>query len=383
MRKWRRTVGYAGALLVLASSLRAQTPTLSVKITSPAGGTNFAKCSDLVVTTDPQIQGGEIKSVGLFRNGVGMSAKSKAPFEFKLANFPPGYYVLVAKLTAKTGETAFSDPVIITVGDAEQGNVLMNGGFDCSLFPWTLGLSGGAVATVTIDTAAGLSGGGAAFITIENGGTANWHVQFQQPVAIDSGHTYLLSFTALSSESTRPINIAIQQTGNPYNVYYQVDPTLEGLQDYGPFVYECVTTDHAVSLRINVGNINNTMVWLDGIKWVDQTLTGLNERKSLNAAGTPASGLLSRNYPNPFNPGTTIQYRLPGDGSVTLSLFNLRGQLVRTLVQEKQQTGDHSIRWNGENEAGERVPSGVYVYLLRLRTADGSFTVSRKIMSLE
>jgi flagellar hook assembly protein FlgD len=66
-----------------------------------------------------------------------------------------------------------------------------------------------------------------------------------------------------------------------------------------------------------------------------------------------------------------------------LALYNLRGQSVRTLVQENQKSGDHSVRWNGENETGGRVPSGVYVYHLKVKTADRTSTLSRKIMLLE
>jgi hypothetical protein len=365
-----------------ASLIQAQAPVMSVRITGPAGGEHYAKCSNIVVTVDPQIQGGEIKNVILYRNNVGVTAKTKAPWEYTLKNYPPGYYVFTVKMTAKTGEIVYSDPVTVTVGDAEKGNILSNGEFDCSMQPWALGLNT-AKATYTIDTSAGISTGAAALVNIENGGTATWHVQLQQPLAVDSGHTYIFSFTAQTTENTKVIDVSIQMNRDPYTVYYQVSPTIEALQDYGPFTWECPVTDHDAWIRFNIGNTNNMIFWLDNVKWIDVNLTGLKDRNPPNADAVPSRSLLSRNFPNPFNPGTTLQYSLPDDGDVTLTLYNLRGQAVRTLARANQKSGDHSVRWDGTNEAGERVPSGVYVYRLTVKTADRTSTLSRKIMLLE
>jgi hypothetical protein len=373
---------FLGVVALFAVRAAAQ-PVMSINITNPSTGTHFAECSEIVVTVDPQIQGGDIKNVSLYRNEVAVTAKTKAPWEFTLKNSPSGYYILKVKLTAKTGEFVYSDPVYVYVGDAEKGNILMNGEFDCGLTPWTLYLGGGAQATMSIDTTAGLSEGGAVLIDIVNGGTINYHVQFQQPVRIDKGHTYVLFFTAMSTQAALPVQICIQQSGSPYYNYFQVDQTLESPQEYGPFTYKCDSTDHAVSMRINVGNFNNTQVWFDDIKWFDASLTGLKDRKPLNGNNVPSARLLSRNYPNPFNPSTTILYRLPEEGSVSLILYNLKGQEVRTLAQENQKPGDHSVMWDGANGAGERVPSGVYVYQLKVKTAGGSSSVSRKIMLIE
>jgi pectate lyase len=83
---------------------------------------------------------------------------------------------------------------------------------------------------------------------------------------------------------------------------------------------------------------------------------------------TPHASHLAPNYPNPFNPMTTIQYRLEGDGfsSVSLRLYNLLGKEVRTLVDESQKAGAYTVIWDGKNNAGQQVPSGVYAYQLQV-----------------
>ncbi len=71
-----------------------------------------------------------------------------------------------------------------------------------------------------------------------------------------------------------------------------------------------------------------------------------------------------RNYPNPFNPETTISFELNSKGKTKLEIFNIKGQKVKELVNEKLSAGQHNIVWNGTNNNNKRVASGVYFYSL-------------------
>jgi len=93
----------------------------------------------------------------------------------------------------------------------------------------------------------------------------------------------------------------------------------------------------------------------------------------------PASYELEQNYPNPFNPTTTINYILPKNTEVSLKIYNVLGQLVRTLVDTKQMAGNYSIRWDGADEYGRSVASGVYLYSLRA----GEFVQVRKMLFVQ
>ncbi len=81
--------------------------------------------------------------------------------------------------------------------------------------------------------------------------------------------------------------------------------------------------------------------------------------------GLPSEFSLEQNYPNPFNPETTIRFSLTESGYVTLSIFNIKGQRVRTLVSNPTNTGIHSVVWDGRDDQGQILPSGVYIYELR------------------
>jgi len=95
-------------------------------------------------------------------------------------------------------------------------------------------------------------------------------------------------------------------------------------------------------------------------------VTSIDEITGVRTA--PDRLLLEQNYPNPFNPSTTIIYHVPTSSKVKLQIYNLAGQQVATLVNEKRQAGIYSIKWDGTDESGRTVSSGLYLY--KLESAD-------------
>ena len=89
-------------------------------------------------------------------------------------------------------------------------------------------------------------------------------------------------------------------------------------------------------------------------------------------APEPGKLILHQNYPNPFNPSTTISYNLPKTGSVRLDIYNIKGQLVRTLVNDHKTAGSHSVIWDGKDDNGRAASTGVYFY--RMVTPDKVLT---------
>jgi len=94
---------------------------------------------------------------------------------------------------------------------------------------------------------------------------------------------------------------------------------------------------------------------------------------------TPQGYVLHSNTPNPFNPETVIRYDLPTESDVVLEVFDLVGQRVRVLVADALSAGAHQVVWDGRNEAGESVSSGLYLYRLRV----GRFAQVRSMMLLK
>ena len=96
------------------------------------------------------------------------------------------------------------------------------------------------------------------------------------------------------------------------------------------------------------------------------TLNGENilGRKEITVAPIPDQFLLYQNYPNPFNPITTIKYALPKASYVDISIYDVLGHKIKSLVREQQNPGIKHIEWDTSNESGRKVSSGVYFYII-------------------
>ena len=105
-------------------------------------------------------------------------------------------------------------------------------------------------------------------------------------------------------------------------------------------------------------------------------VTGVNDK---NGNNKPSNYSLNQNYPNPFNPETVIEYTLPKQSNVKLIIYNSLGQEVKTLVNNVQFAGVNTMKWNGTNQSGQKVTSGIYFYKL---TTEG-FTAIKKMIMLK
>ena len=93
----------------------------------------------------------------------------------------------------------------------------------------------------------------------------------------------------------------------------------------------------------------------------------------------PKDMLLQQNYPNPFNPTTQITYYLSSSKHISLKIYNMQGQEVKNFVNEIQQAGNHSITWDGLDNLGNKVTSGLYFYTIN---GDG-FSITKKMIMVQ
>lgn len=141
-----------------------------------------------------------------------------------------------------------------------------------------------------------------------------------------------------------------------------------------------VSNDQLRPSLVSNGNLGALVVWQDyrsgnnfDIYEVGFNTTGIIAIEN-GGITIPSEYSLSQNYPNPFNPTTVINYQLPVTGNVKLSIFDVLGQNISTLVNESQNAGNHNIEWNAAN-----YPSGVYFYQLEA----GSFSLIRKMILIK
>jgi len=118
----------------------------------------------------------------------------------------------------------------------------------------------------------------------------------------------------------------------------------------------------------------------DRFKLASEVFAWMNNdiQPSITPAETPKSYKLAQNFPNPFNPSTSIKFDMKAKGLVTLKVYNVARQLVRTLVNGTKDAGSYTITWDGKNDRGGAVASGIYFY--KMETKD--FSQTKKMVML-
>jgi hypothetical protein len=149
----------------------------------------------------------------------------------------------------------------------------------------------------------------------------------------------------------------------------------------GAFYLSILETPNASSIGVDTDNSGHSYVNLgEGWGVYDEgeiMLRAIVYTGSSNEDGvTPALTLSTRNYPNPFNPTTTISYTVPESGMTSVKVFNLKGQLVNTLVNQDMAAGTKTVLWNGDDASGKAVSSGLYF----LRVENSGRAVTRKML---
>jgi hypothetical protein len=105
----------------------------------------------------------------------------------------------------------------------------------------------------------------------------------------------------------------------------------------------------------------------------------ISEMLAIDDASLPEAFALHNNYPNPFNPVTNISFDIPEVAEVTLEIYNVMGQKVRTLAQGQHEPGRYKIQWNATNDYGQALSSGMYIY----RIQAGDFVSVKKLVLMK
>lgn len=175
--------------------------------------------------------------------------------------------------------------------------------------------------------------------------------------------------------------VRYQFSGDPVTGIGDVE-TLPGdrrmMASFGPFDFRPGDTQQVV-LKLAVGQGDNRLSSLASLRGILNDEQGPTPVDPPADPALPTTYSLGQNYPNPFNPSTTIRYALPEKGHARIDIFNLLGQRVATLVNETVPAGENVVVWNGTDDTGARVASGVYFY----RLTAGERTMSRKMMLLK
>ena len=121
------------------------------------------------------------------------------------------------------------------------------------------------------------------------------------------------------------------------------------------------------------------MYQIDLIQTIFNEIAPVFNNLSTNKNLIPEVFELHQNYPNPFNPITILRYDLPKDANVSITIYNMMGRQVSTLVSSQQNVGFKSVRWNATNDKGASVSAGIYLYQIQA----GEYISTKKMVLLK
>ncbi len=237
----------------------------------------------------------------------------------------------------------------------------MNGDNEMDL----IGGIGGTYGGYDIYTGNGDGTFGAPFFTDSVGYTARVFV-----ADLDKDTDFDLAFANIATDS---IAIVMNEGGGMYSdpsVYYG-----GGDGSGAIFIYAVdLNGDMYNDLAVANGNLNSITILIN-----DGSGGFPTDVADDRAAALPDKYMLTQNYPNPFNPSTVIEFDIPIQSRVKITVFNMVGQKVTELVNGNYSAGSHSITWDGVSSNGQRVSSGIYFY----RIVAGDFIDSKKMILLK
>ena len=145
--------------------------------------------------------------------------------------------------------------------------------------------------------------------------------------------------------------------------------------DGDPHSFTLSSTTGLWTVFSDINNTENTFRYL--IRAYVRSGTTVSVEQTIELE--PKSFSLQQNFPNPFNPSTTIRYDLPEKGYVRLDVVDMLGRVVATLVENEQRAGTYQAIWNGKSASGQPAPSGVYFY----RLESGNYRSIKKMVMLK
>ncbi|MBN1154483.1 T9SS type A sorting domain-containing protein [candidate division KSB1 bacterium] len=345
-------------------------------------------------------------------------------------------FVAVDQSAASTDWTEYTSGLYIPAGDAPDemyatlwmgkdatGTVWFDN-VDCGTDPWAMGLFNGnfEVAKGWMEWHATIDGADQAYcntvndVSYEGDYSVLLHewddnddemVFYSIPVPAEPNEWYMVSVMAKTDsvnidEAYFPSNVVFDRDNNRLGMcffyhkapilnswdltgggdqFYYFDQRVEMSEDWVQYKIISKAPEDAagISVRARFTSYCVGKVWYDNFAVhpveISQLPTGVRETSNYATIDIPQEFALGQNYPNPFNPVTTILYTTPKDGDISVEVYNVLGKKIKTLFTGYQQAGNHEIQWDGLDDSGAQMASGVYFVTLR----SGQFVTAKRM----
>ncbi|MBN2105635.1 aryl-sulfate sulfotransferase [bacterium] len=269
----------------------------------------------------------------------------------------------------KTSEGSNQETLLVKfIGPGEE--LVENGDFSDRYQSWTWDVTGGAKASRLIDSEKQFK------FRITDGGSEYYHIQVtQKAIPLMQGLSYVFEFDAYA-DATRPFDAKLTKDGDPYTNYGKIGPTALTKRKKH-FKYEFVmqdATDTQARVVLNAGT-HAADVYVDNVslKMSEKSIAEPDKRSR------PDSFELYQNFPNPFNPATTVEYAVSEQVNVKIAVYNISGAQVRQLINGDHSPGCYQVTYDGTNSS-----TGIYLCNMLVTTRQGkSFQKVFKMMLIK
>lgn len=352
---------------------------MTIEIIEPADGAYYTPCQDIPIRVRVTTTGETVRYVYFYTNGVSRGRATEEPWETtRWTEVSTGNYVIEAKVLDADRNEVWSEPIKIKVGAVSSADLISNGDFTCGKNTgWTLNIYEEGNGSMTLMDDGYFDDAYYMMYESERAST-DWYVQFSQTVPVDSGHFYDIYFLA-DSDEPRPLTVGFQEPREPYRTHVWQTIQIDGADEYRLEGGMAMFSDAQNIFKFNLGG-SAVPLYLDNIRVIDRSMA-LVKSKELSLAGGINEYELHQAHPNPFNMHTTIRFVLSQAAHIQVDIYNMQGQKVVTLISGEHAAGTHMVRWNGLDDSGAVIPSGVYLY--RLTGPDAPLDLSRKLLLLK
>lgn len=265
------------------------------------------------------------------------------------------YFRVTARNIDGTGSPFSNEENVLVRFTVPGQNMILNGDFSNGSSNWTFNARNGAQAQGSVVN-------GEFCVTATNSGSAYSDIQLiQESFPMIQGRNYVFEFDARAS-SNRVIEPRVAQNGGSFIVYSRTGPIVvtPQTQHYRYQFQMTDPTDYVARVVMNCGTSNVTC-YIDNVSVKENVPSDVGDKDP----DIRKDFVLYSNYPNPFNPTTTIKYSLPEPGHVTVEVFNLVGDLIAKVADVQQSAGLHQREFDGAN-----LSSGVYFYRVEFKPGD-------------
>lgn len=327
------------------------------------------------------------------KNGANISGANAASYTTPPATLNDNGATFRCIVTNSFGNATSNNATLTVTSTPPAGNLVQNPGFESGTAPWRFFTDGvGTLASVT----PGFAGLRAGRVVIATPGS---NVQlYQTGFSLQAGARYRLTFSAYSSTG-HDLSVSIHRNSSPFTNYGLSNVVFNLTTGYQTFTREFTaggftgtTTDTRLRFWLAPYDAAGDQYFFDEVKLERISTTtddpAFTSEPEPREYGLPGEGgiaeefSLTANYPNPFNPSTTISFSLPEAAEVRLAVYNTLGQEVAVLADGSLGAGWHSVVWDASRSAGAPVSSGVYFYRMTASGISGKTFSSMQKMVL-